>query len=132
MLNVGADRVDGVKWTRRGLSCKLHVVGIFGVAVFFTSFLHTVRASLKQSEANGRQSSLYRLKCEIYPGYGAVLAILTLAHNQARCYIVNGGGQTVPDWLAAKKKGERRRRNKGDDGQGMRLIQVRARCIAIP
>lgn len=30
----------------------------------------------------------------------------------------------MPDWLAAKKKGERRRRNKGEEGQGMRLIQV--------
>jgi hypothetical protein len=43
---------------------------------------------------------------------------------QARCYIVNGGGQNVPDWLAAKKKGERRRRHKGDEGQGIHLIQV--------
>lgn len=81
MLNVGVFLVDGIKRTRRGQSCKLHVVGNFGVAVFFTSFLHTVRASLKQSEANGRQSSLDRLKCEIYPGYGASLAILTPAHH---------------------------------------------------
>lgn len=44
--------------------------------------------------------------------------------RQARCYVVNGGGQVVPDWLAAKKKGERRKKKTGDDGQGIRLIQV--------
>jgi acetylglutamate kinase len=50
---------------------------------------------------------------------------LTLcAHKQARCYVVNGGGQIVPAWLAAKKKGERRKKKTGDEGQGIRLIQV--------
>merc|ERR1712093_121937 len=56
---------------------------------------------------------------------GTMVVNLASTGSNARCYIVNGGGQNVPDWLASKSKEEqrRRRRNKGEEGQGLRLIQ---------